>query len=1012
MGISPRLIRPAQSAANLTSVLLGERRQVTALFYDIVSSTQLMSQMDPEDFSLVQHRIHALAATIINRFGGCFGTTHGDGGCAFFGVPEPAEDAAECAVTAGLELIGCVEAHSTETAPGERVELRVGVATGLIILSTSSKRQIEPGSDIVGFAPNLAARVQAVASPSTVVVSESTFELTHSLFEFEFLGAHGLKGFNEPQKLWRAIRRVGTQERFAFRKRSSVRFISREEETKALHKYWSDACSGHGHVVLVTGEAGIGKSRLISEFINGLEDEHSSRIFQCQARANKAAFHPFLTELERERANIASHIQTISPELQNVIGFLTSEGKEKHSVFQGLAPHDIRHRLIGGMCELVAQWASAAPQLIVIEDLHWADSLTRAFASELVSYVSSIPALILITARSTKVLEKSARSPSQMRLPPLYSEDLSELIQEVWHPDTPPADIAKFILDRSDGIPLYAEELSRFVKHRLDKNDEAAKRNEAFYHSGEVVSLQELLEARLAQVGTSPRRVAQFASVLGRDFTPVLLCALAHNEFSPDQINKYLAKLIEAKVIEVVAQEANTLRFRHTLLQEVAYGSLLKSDRRELHRRVVAEAKSQNELILSSDLMAWHCEGAGLFTDAVSYAIDAAESASVRSAFIEAEQLSRQAESLLEKSDADPAVRLSLILRLLTIQGPVAIALHGTGSSQSRSIYERGVALCQEHSELERELWFPLYWGWWFTSPDFSVQRERSMRIVDDLETARDPEVRLQAFHCAWATDFNTGNHRDCLCKIQRGLALYDATRAARARVQYGGHDARVCALGERGLAEWFLGNVDDAINSIRESLEWAEEIGHIGSVCHALDIAVMLHACRRDLPKVMELSDRMREIAHQHSLPSLKAKSQIFGGWARGLIGSTSEGLGELEDGLDLQARIGTEEDFPVYREMQAEILLLSGRLNDALTIVSDTIERASEAGHLFWIPELFRRRALLLKAQDANEETILNDLLQGQRIAETQGSMMLSERIMAEVSRIGVKANSRASS
>jgi predicted ATPase len=388
--------------------------------------------------------------------------------------------------------------------------------------------------------------------------------------------------------------------------------------------------------------------------------------------------------------------------------------------------------------------------------------------------------------------------------------------------------------------------------------------------------------------------------------------------------------------------------------------------------------------------------------EAATYAIRAAEAYAVRSATKDADRLLGAAEDYLSGCPAGPKVD-ELSLQLLATRGPIATALYGAGSPEARAVYERGISLCRDKVSGQAERWFPIYWGWWFTAPDFDTQRRRSQIIIGDLDEAGDPEVRLQALHCAWATEFNAGNLASCLRCIERGLMLYDPDRARLSRVKYGGHDARVCGLGERALSFWYIG--ENARESAQSALQWAEEIGHRGSLCHALDFVATLHFYERSIDDVTAMARRIQELGELHSLPGMNAKAKIFGGWAHAVTTSGPEGLRQFSEGLDTLREIGTEEDFPIYFDMHAEILARVERLEDAIELLDRAIERAHRTGHVIWLPELYRRRAALRETRGDARDDYLEDLREALGSARAQGAEMLVRRARAEMERLGAE-------
>jgi predicted ATPase len=387
--------------------------------------------------------------------------------------------------------------------------------------------------------------------------------------------------------------------------------------------------------------------------------------------------------------------------------------------------------------------------------------------------------------------------------------------------------------------------------------------------------------------------------------------------------------------------------------------------------------------------------------EATRYAIRAAEACAVRSATLEADRMLKRAEGCLASAGSAPEID-ELTLQLLAARGPVAISLFGKGSPEARSVYERGVELCRDRGIQDRERWFPLYWGWWFTASDFATQQTRAEILVSDLERAADPETRLQALHCAWATSFHSGKHAECLEWVEQGLLLYNPERARVSRVRYGGHDAKVCGLGERALSLWFIGHDEASTESCRAAIRWAEEINHLGSLVHALTYAIGLHRYRNEPDVVTALARRLQELAVAHALPGAMTRSKMYEAWSSTATSPSAEALLEFRAGLQMQREIGTEENLSVSRDMESEILVRVGQYDEARTILNDTIESSLRAGQLFWLSELYRRRGLLSEAIGANRDASLQDLKQAIALAESQGAISLARRARADLERL----------
>jgi predicted ATPase len=408
---------------------------------------------------------------------------------------------------------------------------------------------------------------------------------------------------------------------------------------------------------------------------------------------------------------------------------------------------------------------------------------------------------------------------------------------------------------------------------------------------------------------------------------------------------------------------------------------------------------------IPNELAAWHCAQGGFPFEAARFAVSAAEACVMRSAMSEADHLLGTAEQQLAGVAAGRQ-RTELRLDALQLRGVVSAALSGEGSPDTRRIYERAMSICRRHAAGDPAGRFAISWGWWFTAPTITVQQARARALIEDLKKVEDPEIRLQSYHCAWATNFHAGQHRFCLECVAEGLALYDAERARRNRALYGGHDARVCGLGEKALSLALMGDEAGSEAAIADCLAWAEAVDHAGSLVHALYYAVVLRRCQGRLEEVMALAERMRGVADAHGMAASRARADMFGGWAEALGGALEAGMRRFEEGLDLQQRIGTEDNMSIQIDMQSEILERAGRNNAALELIEQAIAQGQKGGLLFWLPELYRRRAGLNAATGASRASVRRDLKRAAELGKRQGATWLAERALAELAGLGVPA------
>ena len=974
----------------------GERRQVTALFYDIVGSTEIGLLSKPEQFFRSVSALHQRTEALIKEHGGFLHQRLGDGGCCFFGYPDQSEDAAESAVQASLELVRI--AAKTKAKARTPFKLRIGVATGLVVFSTE-------GDEIVGTAPVLAARLQAEAEPNSVLVADSTVQLTRHKFEYSLLREARLKGFEEPIALWRPQER----ERSTLEPSPSHEWDrpirGRERELAALSSAWNSALDGKGSSIALVGEAGIGKSRLFGEFARNLrETAHETLVFQCGRRLESQPLHPFVAFLERlvaepsvlrdgdnrafAEALQASGRHVEADTVDTILSFTAdrSSATSRNIRVPDLSGGAFRRKVIEAAAHILTCKATAVPTLLVFEDVHWADGMTLELMDRLGLLAEKLPILVIQTSR----IRRSLAVATEIELSGLASAAVRDLVASIWG-EHPPPGLSDFILDQCDGMPLYAEELANFFLTRQPLG-KALSEWKGLLLEGGVTSLNDLLSAKLAETGPA-RRVAQFASVIGREFSISLLTYLLEG-VSRQTVDAAIERLLSQGIIERSSAARGSFQFRHVLTQEAAYSSLLKSDRRRIHRRIADLLIAEGEPSLPSAIAAWQCAEAGLHDAAARFALAAAEASVLRSAMHEAnvslELCAREVNSVSQRHPD----RTELALGLFELQGVVATALEGEGSESARRVYSRAMQLLRKQSSGIRVKHFPVYWGWWFTAPNILTQQSRARILVGDMQAVEDQETRLQSYHCGWATSFHAGEHDFCLDCVAKGLDLYDPERAVRNRAFFGGHDAKVCGLGESALSYLLLNDPDASENAIEQCLEWATSTDHAGSMVHALYYAIVLRRCQGRYDDVHALGEQMLSLAERHDLAASQARANMYCGWAELMTSSAERGEERFQGGLLLQQQLGTDDNFSIHSDMHAQVLQRLGKPAEALATVHNAINVGRNSGQWFWLAELYHLSAKLRRDLNDAPSLIKRDLTKAIQIAEGQKAAWLAER------------------
>ena len=985
-------------------LLKGERRQITALFYDLVGSTRLLSELDPEDFYDVQSAIHRYVRTLITRNDGYVDVLLGDGGCAYFGYPVADEYAARKAVSTALAIVDHDLQFDVEMS--SQVVFRVGVATASAVVGLS--RAPNAKEEIVGLAPTLASRIQSVAEPGTVAVANSTYLIVQSYFNFTPLGEYELKGLPGRQPVWRPLSETKSDNRFLANRNSRQHFIGREGELQTLKTAWEQALAGAGATLFILGEAGLGKSRLANEALDYAASSQSVQlVLQCEPAGMTTPFFPVIRLLRSLILSRDSTFDFNDISLTRLVDALALPAALDAAVFSTLAKliderassnssmalDALNETFVKALATIILTKASASPALILVEDLHWADSQTLKVLEFLQRDLVDRHRLILITSRLPPPANwTSLPGMTILELHPMDGDAIRGLVKEILGPEQYSSLAAEEIEKRCGGNPFFAEELARYMRdNRSQAGDE---KSVDLFSSEKTGSLQELLAARLAELGTA-KTVVQAASVIGRSFNVGLLSLLLERSGTAVDLDRNV-KLLTSTGFITKQPNSEKLSFRHELLRELAYQGLLRSTRRSLHRIIhdLLEERPEFGHEVSHVEFAEHAEKAGMLLKAAGHYLHAGKIASQQSALEEAQAVLSRALDAIRNVNGMNARHLEL--EVINQLGPVLTTRMGAGSDVVRKLYDHGVSICHDFKESDLSRWFPIFWGWWFTAQDFQTQRSRADVILKSMSDAQEPEAKLQAQHCKWANSFNQGIHTECLAAIDSGLTFYNPEKALAERTRFGGHDARVCGLGEYGLSLWFRGRTETAVTYVTRALEWAAEIDHLGSRFHALDIALMLNCYRKDAAKVTQLARSMRELSQALGAKPFVAKANIFEGWALGIGEDPAKGRSILNEGLATQAEIGTEEDFPVYMEMLAQLESRCGNAARGLAIVQQAITRAEAAGHRFWLAELFRRQALLHHELGEGADLVAAAFARSREIAVEQDSPVLLLRSM----------------
>ncbi len=702
-----------------------ERRQLTVMFCDLVGSTALSARLDPEDLREVIGAYHRCCADFIGEAGGFVAKYMGDGVLAYFGYPLAHEHDAEHAAQAGLALVEAVRQLTTAPtgqarglkAHGVPLQVRVGIATGLVVVGDLIGAGAAQEQAVVGETPNLAARLQALAEPGAVVIADSTRRLLGNLFELQDLGARDLKGIAGPARAWAALRARSVGSRFdALHPTGLTALVGRDEESELLLRRWSRAKTGEGQVVLLSGEAGIGKSRLTAELLERLAAEPHTRLrYFCSPQRMDSAFHPIIGQIERAAGlayddkpqakldkldAVLAHTST-SPEDAALFAEMLSLPNDGRYPALDLTPEQRRQRTLEALMSQLAGLARREPVLMIFEDVHWIDPTSLEVLGRIVDRIKTLPALLIVTFRPEfNAPWVGQPDVTSLTLNRLGEREAAAIVAGLVGNKALPADVLAEIVERTDGIPLFVEEMTKAVLEA--KSEGTARRTVAAVPSPVLAvpaSLHASLMARLDRLGPA-REVAQIGSAIGREFSHALLASVARKPAA--ELGSALDRLLQAGLLfrQGFPPQASYL-FKHALVQDAAYGTLLREPRRALHARIAESLETEFAETAESrpEILAHHCTEAGLIEKAAGLWGKAGERSQARSALVEAAAQFAHALDQLATLPGTPALRreqiklqVALITPLMHVKGHAATETKAA-EEQARLLIEQAEAL-------------------------------------------------------------------------------------------------------------------------------------------------------------------------------------------------------------------------------------------------------------------------------------------------------------------------------
>jgi class 3 adenylate cyclase/predicted ATPase len=997
-----------------------ERRQLTALFCDLVGSTQLSAHLDPEDFFEVVRRYHERAAELVVRYGGHVAQYQGDGLLAYFGYPAAYEDAAERAVRTGLAITEAMRElnHGLERERNVRLSVRIGIHTGTVVLGqVGGERDREVVA--MGEPLNVASRLQAVAMPDTVVITADSERLVRGLFVTHDLGPQTLKGLPRPVAAYRVLSATGVRGRLDLLGTENLTpFVDRDEELGRLLEEWQQVRRGSGRVVMISGEPGIGKSRLaraLRERFAGAA--HTWLEAPCSAWTENTAFYPVI-ELHRHLLDLrdadppAETLGRFQAGLHDA-GLVGDEALALVAALHGvpvaedrrpppMSSEAQRRKTLQTLCEWLLRLGEERPVVLLVEDVHWIDPSTAELVQLVIERFAERPLLLLFTYRPGHSPPWTAHAQLAIQLDRLVEDEARSIVEEVASAAGLAPEGMTEIVARAEGVPLYLEELTKAVLESTAAPDSDCRALGGQQAAPVSIpsTLHDSLMARLDRLG-SAKELALLASVIGREFSYPLIAAVSSGH--EPALRSGLAQLVQSELVFQIGEPPDaTYRFKHALIRDEAYQSLVRSALRRHHARIAEtlEARFPQETASRPELVAHHFLGAGDVDKGVLYLVTATRRAVMTSANVEAIRHADQALDVLGRLPDSPQ-RSRLEMTLCTLRGAALIAIRGYASSEVRRTFARARELASSVGDSPQLV--PVLHGLWLfhlVRGDRSDSRELADQLLAIANGSDDTTARLFGFTVAGIQGFFEGHFALAVDYIERANALYDPKLHGELAVTH--------SLGTAGVARanvatclWFLGYPDRARRLVGEVIEAARNDGHPFTLAGVEVMGAMVFHLCRDAASARPLEEEALRIATEQGF------ALWIGGALCGLgnsimeLGGLEEGMERMREGLALFRATGGQTNTACQLGWLARQCLAAGRIDQAEKAVDEALALVERNLDTFYVSELWRLKGEVMcsRSDDGAAAALFEHAL---ALARAQDARSLELRAATSLARL----------
>jgi predicted ATPase/class 3 adenylate cyclase len=999
-----------------------ERRQLTVMFCDLVGSTELSAKYDPEDLQEFISSYHAACSRLIAEFNGYVAKFMGDGVLAYFGYPQAQEKDAERAARAALAILDGIADLGAGKLKDLQPAVRIGIATGLVVVGDMIGEGSAKEANIVGETPNIAARLQALAGPNEVIIAPLTRELIGAALTCESLGEHLLKGIPEPVRAWRVERRqIADTESDETESRPAGALIGRQEELGLLLRSWEASRTGHGQVVSIQGEAGLGKSRLIEAVRAQIAPTpHVWVTLRCSPYHANSMLYPVTRHLMRvagwkpddspetklDKLETALKAQSLPPETAvplyaNLLSLPLPADRYRPLA---LSSREIREHTLDALTNWLFEEAEQKPVVQAWEDLHWADPTTLELLGIYISQSPTAAVLNVLTYRPEFRPPWPTRSHmTPITLSRLDRAEVEAMIAARAGGKSVPPEVLNHVIDKADGVPLYVEELTRTIL-RSDYLREETDRFalvRSLAHVSIPATLQDTLMARLDRL-PRVRELAQLGAVLGREFAYEMLRALV--EIEEPSLKDGLEQLVDA---ELLYQRGRAPRasyvFKHALIQDAAYGSLLKRTRQQYHRQVAAlfEERFPDTVEQHPELVAHHHAEAGNFEKSAEYWLRAGELARAQSANLEAiAYFGKGVDSLRELPESERRARQELALQVPL--GHANIVAKGHGAAGAQIAYARALELCERLGDAP-ELAATLFglWRFYVVANPLDEAMAVAMRLHRIAEEKRQTELFVVACYARGYTALCKGDLAEARSSLADGVARYDREQR-RETIYRIAQDPGVACRAYLAMTEWLLGYPDRAENSVAQSIELAEELEDPFSLAFALCFpgAIVTDARGGDAGPIVE---RGLEIARLRNFALWAAFAEVHRRSERFRALRSEPALRELAESVAAIPQMGVLINSPYFATHLARACLEMQKGGDGLAALEAVEPSMRKRGEYWWQAEVLRLKGELLLSRSASDDGEAERCFeQAREVARRQQAKSLELRAVTSLCRL----------